>query len=74
LCGKKLSGRSFRKGYSRKPSTYDAGLHIRDKIAHCYFGIDYEIVWQVAKEKLPYIRPALEKMLKDLKAKEKALK
>lgn len=47
---------------------------IRDKIAHFYFGIDYEIVWQVAKEKLPEIKPAIKKMLKELKAKEKAAK
>jgi len=31
-------------------------------------------VWQVAKEKLPEIRPAIEKMLRDLKAKGKAVK
>ncbi len=29
---------------------------IRDKIAHFYFGIDYEIVWNVIKEKLPEIK------------------
>ena len=45
---------------------------IRDKIAHFYFGIDYKIVWQVAKEKLPEIKPAIERMLRELKAKKKA--
>lgn len=39
---------------------------IRDKIAHFYFGIDYEIVWNVIKEKLPEIKPAIEAILKDL--------
>ena len=39
---------------------------IRDKIAHFYFGIDYEIVWNVIKEKLPEIKPVIEKILKDL--------
>jgi uncharacterized protein with HEPN domain len=39
---------------------------IRDKIAHFYFGIDYEIVWSVIKEKLPEIKPVIEKILKDL--------
>jgi uncharacterized protein with HEPN domain len=45
---------------------------IRDKIAHFYFGIDYRIVWQVAKEKLPEIKPAIQKMFKELKARGKA--
>lgn len=45
---------------------------IRDKIAHFYFGIDYKIVWQVATEKLPEIKPAIEKMHKALKAKAKS--
>jgi uncharacterized protein with HEPN domain len=39
---------------------------IRDKIAHFYFGIDYEIVWNVVKEKLPEIKLKVEKSLKDL--------
>jgi uncharacterized protein with HEPN domain len=39
---------------------------IRDKIAHFYFGIDYEIVWNVIKEKLPGIKPEIDKILKDL--------
>lgn len=40
---------------------------IRDKIAHFYFGIDYEIVWDVAKRKLPDIKPNIEKILSRLK-------
>ncbi len=47
---------------------------IRDKIAHFYFGIDYEIVWTVAKEKLPEIKPGFRRMLKDLKAGERTSK
>jgi uncharacterized protein with HEPN domain len=37
----------------------------RDKIIHFYFGVDYEIVWKVIKEKLPEIKPKLEKILKE---------
>jgi uncharacterized protein with HEPN domain len=44
---------------------------IRNKIAHFCFGIDYMIVWQVATEKLTAIKPAIEKMQRALKAKEK---
>jgi uncharacterized protein with HEPN domain len=47
---------------------------IRDKIAHFYFGIDYIIVWQVATEKLPVIKPAIEKMHRALKSKGKTAK
>ncbi|ATZ61667.2 MAG: DUF86 domain-containing protein [Methanosarcinales archaeon Met12] len=44
---------------------------IRDKIIHFYFGIDYEIVWKVAKERLPEIKPSIEKMLNELESRKK---
>ncbi len=50
--------------YKEVPWKYMA--RIRDKIAHFYFGIDYEIVWHVIKEKLPEIKPAVERILNDL--------
>lgn len=40
---------------------------MRDKIAHFYFGIDYEIVWEVIKERLPEIKPVIRKILEDIK-------
>ena len=55
---------SIREKYKEIPWKYMA--RIRDKIAHFYFGIDYEIVWNVIKEKLPEIKPMIEKILKDL--------
>lgn len=55
---------SIREKYREVPWKYMA--RIRDKIAHFYFGIDYEIVWNVIKEKLPKIKPVIEKILKDL--------
>ena len=39
---------------------------MRDKITHFYFGIRHEIVWNVIKERLPDIKPIIEKMLKEL--------
>ena len=39
---------------------------IRDKIAHCYFGIDFDIVWEVIKGQLPIIEPQMERILEDL--------
>ncbi len=38
---------------------------IRDKIAHFYFGIDYEIVWKVVKDRLPGIKKDVERILKE---------
>jgi len=39
---------------------------LRDKISHFYFGVNYEIVWKVVKDRLPEIKMAAGKMLKDL--------
>jgi uncharacterized protein with HEPN domain len=39
---------------------------IRDKIAHFYFGIDYEIVWEVIKKRLPEIKLGIKQILKDI--------
>jgi uncharacterized protein with HEPN domain len=36
---------------------------MRDKIAHLYFGIDYELVWGVATRELPEIRPKIEAII-----------
>lgn len=55
---------SIREKYKEVPWKYMT--RIRDKIAHFYFGIDYEIVWNVIKEKLPGIKPMIEIILKDL--------
>jgi uncharacterized protein with HEPN domain len=39
---------------------------MRDKITHDYFGINYKIVWNVIKERLPEIKPVIHKILKEL--------
>ena len=39
---------------------------MRDKIIHFYFGVDYEIVWNVIKERLPEIKPAIRQILEDM--------
>ncbi|MDI6766880.1 MAG: DUF86 domain-containing protein [Bacteroidota bacterium] len=40
---------------------------MRDKISHAYFGVRYEIVWNVAKERLPLIKPTIEKIISEIK-------
>ena len=42
---------------------------MRDKVIHFYFGVDREAVWLVAKERIPALRPLIEQILQDLKAK-----
>lgn len=42
----------------------------RDKLIHGYFVLDYEIVWKVVKERLPIIKPELEKVLKEIQGNE----
>jgi uncharacterized protein with HEPN domain len=40
---------------------------MRDKIIHFYFGVDYEIVWNVIKQRLPEIKPTILQILEDMK-------
>lgn len=58
---------SIREQYKEVPWKYMA--RIRDKVAHFYFGIDYEIVWNVVKEKLPEVKPKIKKILTNLNKK-----
>jgi uncharacterized protein with HEPN domain len=36
---------------------------MRDKIIHQYFNVDYELLWDVIKNKLPEIKEKIEKLL-----------
>jgi len=40
---------------------------IRDKVIHSYFGINYETIWNVAKDRLPEIKLEIEKILTDFR-------
>jgi uncharacterized protein with HEPN domain len=55
---------AIRNRHKEVPWKYMA--RIRDKIAHFYFGIDYEIVWDVIKKNLPEIKPFIETLLSDI--------
>ena len=39
---------------------------MRDKLIHEYFGIDLEILWKVAKDNVPSLKPVIFKILEDL--------
>ena len=43
---------------------------MRDKLIHEYFGVDLEIVWNVAKEELPPIKPYFIQLIKEIEDKE----
>lgn len=36
---------------------------LRDKLIHDYFGIDWEIVWDVVKNEIPALKDKLEKII-----------
>lgn len=51
----------IQKVHSQIPWKSMAG--IRDKLIHEYFGVDEEIIWKVASEELPPLKPLFEKLL-----------
>jgi len=39
---------------------------MRDKVIHFYFGINWDIVWSVIKDKIPELKNKINDILKDL--------
>lgn len=56
--------REVRQKYKELP--WSDMARMRDKIIHAYFGINYKIVWNVLRKRLPEIKPEIERILKDL--------
>ncbi len=54
-----------RQNYPEIPWTDMAGM--RDVLIHDYVGVDVETVWLTVKDKIPQIKPLIERMVKDLK-------
>ena len=50
----------IRDSYKKIPWKEMAGM--RDKLIHWYFGVDYEIVWNVIKEEIPQLKPILKEI------------
>ena len=42
---------------------------LRNRISHEYFGIDYEIIWEILKMHLPNNLQTIEEIIHDLKSK-----
>lgn len=37
----------------------------RDKLIHDYFGVDYDIVWDIVVDEIPKLRKEVKKILKN---------
>ena len=51
---------SFRKKYPDLPWTKMTGM--RDVLIHDYMGVDLKAVWKVARERLPELKPLIERL------------
>jgi uncharacterized protein with HEPN domain len=38
---------------------------MRDRLIHDYFGVDYQIVWDVVRNKIPGLKDSIERILND---------
>ena len=45
---------------------WSGGMRMRDKIAHHYFEIDTDVVFQTIEEDIPQMLPVIDRMLNDL--------
>lgn len=57
----------FKEKYPEVPWKKIAGL--RDIIIHAYFSIDLDIMWDIIKKDLPYLKEKIQKIKKDLREK-----
>jgi len=55
----------IRQNYADVPWREMAGM--RDKLIHFYFGVDYNLVWKAVKNRIPQIKPVIQKVIDGLK-------
>lgn len=56
-------GEAIRNKYPEVPWKRIAGM--RNKLIHEYFGVDYDILWETIKRRVPELKPIIYKLLKD---------
>ena len=49
--------------YPQIPWKEMAGM--RDRLIHLYFGVDYKLVWETIKKRIPTIKPLMKEILKE---------
>jgi len=50
--------------YAQAPWKEMAGM--RDKLIHFYFGVDYKLVWETIKERIPQVKSLIKRILERL--------
>ncbi len=53
----------MRQKYPQVPWKEMAGM--RDKLIHFYFGVDYPLVWETVKKRLPQVAGEIQEILQD---------
>ena len=59
----KVIPEEIRRSYPQIPWKEMAGM--RDRLIHFYFGVDYQLVWRTIKERLPQVKPEIQKIVRD---------
>lgn len=52
----------IRRKYPQIPWKEMAGM--RDRLIHFYFGVDYKLVWETIKKRIPEVKPMIKEILK----------
>ena len=60
----KQVSQNIKRKYPEIPWREMAGT--RDKLIHHYFGIDFDIIWDIVKKDLPDLKEKIKKILKNL--------
>ncbi len=55
---------NIKQEYPSVPWKEMAGM--RDKLIHFYFGVNYELLWQTIRNRIPEIKPVILQILQDL--------
>jgi len=53
--------KEIRRKYPKVPWKEMAGM--RDRLIHFYFGVDYKLVWETIKKRIPEVKPLIKKIL-----------